>query len=91
MIISLLSVVCIGLVVFTIIAVAQDQNIQLRNPPSVTKPAATEPNETTPPEVTTPPTESEEARIVSELIKETDFIAAGYDYQKAIQMLKQKR
>jgi hypothetical protein len=87
-IVSVLALICIGLVVFTIIAVAQDQNEQLRNPAQVTEPATSAPISSIPSQETTPPTENQEERIVADLIKRADFVAAGYDYQKAIQMLK---
>ena len=44
----------------------------------------TDPSVTLPPEPTQPSYSDEE---ISELIAETDFIAAGYDYEKAISML----
>lgn len=86
-IIILLSIVCIGLVTLAAIAVAQDQKIQLQNPDLSTEPVTSASEVTTPPDETTTPTESQESIHVSNLIARTDFIAAGYDYQQAIQML----
>ena len=83
-----MAIICIGLVVFSIIAVAKDQTGQLRNPDVTTAPVTPTTDPTLPIVETTPPTESQEELIVAQLIQETDFIAAGYDYQKAIQMLK---
>ena len=52
--------------------------------PSAKKPQSTEPSTTV--EVTLSPEEI--AQINQELMADADFIAAGYDYQKAISMLK---
>ena len=84
----IMSMICIVLVASTIVAVAKDQNGQLRNPVQATEPVTSDPDVTLTTVETTPPTENKENLIVAELIKQTDFIAAGYDYQKAIQMLK---
>lgn len=83
-----MAVICMSLVAFTLVAVAKDQNFQLQNPEKVTTTAPI----TTPPELTTPPVETEpvpsiEDTVVAQLIAQTDFIAAGYDYQKAIALL----
>lgn len=88
-IILVLAIFCIGLVTFAFIAVAQDWNAQLQNigQNDVTEPNTSISDEITPTEDNTAPTENQEAQIVAELIVQTDFIAAGYDYQKAIQML----
>ena len=90
-VILLLAVVCISLVAFTLIAVAREQNIQLQNPdkPEATEPVTSDIQTTTPPMEETDPTENLEAQAVSELIAKADFIAAGYDYQRAIQMLQE--
>lgn len=86
-IILLLSIICIGLVTFAMIAVVQEQKTQLKGPDQPTEPITSTSDTTKPVEELTTPTQSQEALIVSELIERTDFIAAGYDYQKAIQML----
>lgn len=57
-----------------------------------TKPTETTANTTAPTVVTTPTTEPtvpqpEVEQLANELLKQADFIAAGYDYEKAIQML----
>lgn len=90
-IIMVLAVLCISLVAFTLIAVAREQNIQLQTPdrPTPTEPTASEIQTTTPPPQETEPTENLEAQAVMELISRTDFVAAGYDYQKAIRMLRE--
>lgn len=87
-IIFVMAIICIGLVTFAMIAVAQDQKEQLRNPDSTTAPVTSEADVTEPIVETAPPTESQEEIVVAEVIEQADFCAAGYDYQKAIQMLK---
>lgn len=55
------------------------------NPDDNTSDAPTPPPVTDPPPATLSPSEIQ--KLADDLVKETDFIAAGYDYQKAIQML----
>lgn len=89
LIILVLAAVCILLVTFTLIAVAKEQN-NPQNQPDETEPTesiTSDIHATTPPQEVTEPTENLEAQAVSELIAKADFVAAGYDYQKAIQML----
>ena len=88
MIVLVLAVACISLIAFTLVAVAKDQNKQLQNTdkPVSTEPATSDTQTTITTEPTTP-TENVEAQVVAELIEQADYIAAGYDYQKAIQML----
>ena len=90
-VILFLAVLCICLVAFTLIAVAKEQKLhmQSQNDPKETEPITSSTQATTPPEVETEPTENLEAQAVSELIAKADFIAAGYDYQKAISMLQE--
>ena len=87
-IVLIMSIVCIGLVAFTLVAVAKDQNYQLKNPEKITTTTPT----TTSPDVihttaATVPGPSVEDLAVEALLEQTDFIAAGYDYLKAIQLL----
>lgn len=83
-----LALVCVGTISWVVITVLQTQEAQ-PNDPSVnkitinTKPQEPEPSED---DVTEPQQEDE---AVAALIKETDFIAAGYDYDTAISMLKE--
>ena len=92
-IVLVLAVICIGMITFTLIAVAQDQQAQLQAPsPNETTPPVTSSSENTAPiDDPTEPVESPEDLSVAELIKQTDFVAAGYDYQKAIQMLQSSK
>ena len=85
----IVALVCILLVLFTLIAVAKEQNKLQQTPDEaeITEPVTSDTQPTPPPQVETEPTENLEAQAVAELIEKTDFIAAGYDYQKAIQML----
>ena len=87
-IILIMAVACISMIAFTLVAVAKDQNKTLQNTdkPTITEPAISD-NQVTIPTEPTQPTENIEDQVVAELIKQTDFIAAGYDYQKAIQMI----
>ena len=87
-IILIMAVACISMIAFTLVAVAKDQNKTLQNTdkPTITEPATSN-NQATIPAEPTQPTENIEDQVVAELIKQTDFIAAGYDYQKAIQMI----
>lgn len=89
LIILIVALVCILLVLFTLIAVAKEQNKLQQTPDEaeITEPVTSDTQPTPPPQVETEPTENLEAQAVAELIEKTDFIAAGYDYQKAIQML----
>lgn len=91
LIILFLAIFCIGLVTFSLIAVARDWNAQLQNlgNDKTTEPVTTVSDVVDPTQNTTVPDESQEKKIVEELIQKTDFIAAGYDYQKAIQMLQE--
>ena len=88
LIVFMLASVCIGLVIFTLIAVAKDEGQQPNNPDNATVAEldAPTPQSTTPPKETEPTVNIEEISV-SQLITQTDFIAAGYDYQKAIQLL----
>ena len=88
MIILIMAMACISMVAFTLIAVAKDQNNTLHDHEiaATTEPVTYDTQVTTPPEITQP-SEDIEAQAVAELIEKADFIAAGYDYQKAIEML----
>lgn len=88
MLILVLAIICIGLVTFAMIAVSRDPNVQMQNPDRLTDPVVTTTNTKEPTEENTQPTEDYGDEAVAELIKQTDFIAAGYNYEKAIQMLK---
>ena len=90
MIILILAVICIGMITFTMIAMSQQTDPQLQKPNSneTTDPVAPSNNPFSPEKDDGNHSHSAEDNAVSELIKQTDFIAAGYDYAKAIQMLK---
>lgn len=83
-----LAAVCLSLVVFTLISVAQKQNDDRNTTEQTTvnKPNTTTTKPTLPPKNPEPDINIEKL-AVTKLITETDFIASGYDYQKAIQML----
>lgn len=90
-----LAILCFSLVVFALIMVANNRTNEKSNGSSLgttvkaddTSPDSTSPESPTTTEATEPDVNIEEI-AVTQLITETDFVASGYDYQKAIEMLK---
>lgn len=77
-----MGIIFIGLVTFLIVALVSKPDSQLRNDDTDTN---------NPTIVTTEPTEDTGAKIeaaVNDTIQKAEFAAAGYDYQKAIEILK---
>jgi hypothetical protein len=89
MIILVLAIICISMIAFTLIKVANDQKVEMQKPigGEITKPVTSGVDVTTPNEVTKPNKDAEN-QAVAQLIAKADFVAAGYDYQKAIDMLR---
>ena len=83
-----LAVVCVCLLFFTLISVAKKSNNDhnTTEQTTVNEPNTITTHPTLPPENTEPDVNIEKL-AVTKLITESDFIASGYDYQKAIQML----
>ena len=85
-----LSVVCLITVTLAIIAVVDSRRPELNNPidttgqHEITDPTDAPVADTNPP---TTPTDDQMTAEIASLIAEADFIAAGYDYEKAISML----
>lgn len=91
-ILTVVSILCILTLTIMIVAVAKDPSIRDRNlvrdnkEEKVTQ--STDQPDDTPEETTVPQFEDSSAEEINALISEADFIAAGYDYQKAIALLK---
>lgn len=91
--VMVLAVVCLGLLLFTLLSVAQKQNNdqnsrkETTSAESGTLSGSDTTTEPTPPSQNIQPDVNIEEIAVTTLITETDFVASGYDYQKAIQML----
>lgn len=86
-----LTLVCMVTVVVAVGAVLNAQKDKLDAQPDPTgKPQLNSPEDTTAPSDSTDSTDSTDApgeSAIDELIAEADFIAAGYDYEKAIALL----
>lgn len=89
MIILVLAIICISMIAFTLIKVANDQKVEMQKPigGDITEPVTSGVDVTTPTEATKPDKDVE-TQAVAKLIAEADFVAAGYDYQRAIDMLR---
>ncbi len=83
----ILALICVGTISWAVISVLETQNPQ-GDDPSLQITVNTKPTETEAP--TTEPTEPPEegSPEVNALIAEADFVAAGYDYDKAIAMIR---
>lgn len=87
-IVTLMAIICIMSITFVIMGIVSkpedtlNGGIPEKNPQSTTNP----PDEVTEPATTTVDRSEEE---IAALIEKTDFIAAGYDYEKAISMLQE--
>lgn len=85
---AIIMCVTVGMVVSLIISDRQPNTMQ--NPTESPVQATTTPTEApTPPEATEPPTDPVPNDAIAKLIADADFIAAGYDYDKAITMLQE--
>ena len=82
----LLAVVCVVVVITTIQTISNTVNPQPTGPVQMETNPQNPTNGTNPSDPTSPSTPVVDEAL-NQLIKEADFIAAGYDYQKAISML----
>ena len=86
----ILALVCVGTISWAVIAVLESQQPDSDNP-SLQITVNTRPSEETPGQTdATEPTEpvTPESQVVKDLIAQADFLAAGYDYDKAIELIR---
>ena len=83
---AIIMCICVGLVVSLFISNNQQPMLQNQTEPSVLG-TDTPTDAPTDPDMTEPATDPTPSEAIQALIADADFIAAGYDYEKAISML----